>query len=74
MPALYLCLAQKLNYPIYFAKIPGHVILKYHAPPYRDVNIELTAPVSYSDQKYIDEYNIQQKAIEVGVLPVSHRT
>jgi len=75
MPALYLCLAQKLNYPIYYTKLPGHVILKYHAPPSRDINIELTAPVSYSDQKYIEEFNIPHKAIEVGVFmrPLSHR-
>lgn len=75
MSLLYIILGQKLNYPIYYVRVPGHAFLKYHAPPLKDFNIETTAPKSPKDEDYIRLFSIPKKAIAEGIYlsPVSRK-
>ncbi|MBI4712803.1 MAG: hypothetical protein HY762_05835 [Planctomycetes bacterium] len=68
MPLLYLCLAQRLDFPIYGVNVPQHFILRYDDGNYRS-NIEVTGQGGMTpDEGYIEDFKILTAELTAGVF------
>lgn len=67
MPLLYLAIAQRLGYPVYFVPTPFHYFLRYEDPRLKLRNIEATDGGGYSpDSAYKRNLEITDKSIKNG--------
>lgn len=66
LPLLYMAIAQRLGYPIYPVAAPEHLFLRYVHANGSYQNIEATNGGEASDDRYIRDFRVSDKALKSG--------